>query len=353
MPLRKWKEFTENHLFKGQDGFFELPYLSNNPQMMVDSIAALPVSVHLEADQEIYTDNSYTKGSLLYRQSEDGLWLISSELIVRQNIISRAMYDEDAVSEYYFLSFAVFEYQFPIDHSYKKFSSLLSTTCTFYKPRTEVATYFYKNTEGRFFNIAFNKKWVAEKLQFSNDSVRAGVLNFLDGSTGFINWLDIVPGAAELSHKIWSHVAGEKNGTFDLGYLRTIVVPVIGDFFENAFAEGRIYQYQPLHINDYSIAAAAEKIILSNLNIPFLGVEQIARMVHVSPTKLKSIFKTVFGFSMLQYQKEKNMLLAMQLLKKSQLQVKNIGAFAGYYSTSKFTEAFKKRFGLLPTAVRK
>jgi AraC-like DNA-binding protein len=86
---------------------------------------------------------------------------------------------------------------------------------------------------------------------------------------------------------------------------------------------------------------------------PFAGVENIARAVAVSPTKLKSIFKAVFGFSMLQYYKEKNILLAMQLLSQPGLPVKNIAALTGYQSAGKFAAAFKKRFGISPAATRK
>ncbi|MBC7866439.1 MAG: helix-turn-helix transcriptional regulator [Gloeobacteraceae cyanobacterium ES-bin-316] len=64
------------------------------------------------------------------------------------------------------------------------------------------------------------------------------------------------------------------------------------------------------------------------------------------------IFKSVFGFSMLQYHKEKNILLALQLIQNSNVQIKNIATLTGYTSSSKFTASFKKRFGVLPTEAR-
>ena len=80
-----------------------------------------------------------------------------------------------------------------------------------------------------------------------------------------------------------------------------------------------------------------------------MGIDFIARAVNLSPTKLKMIFKTFFGFSMLQYHKEKNMLLALQLIKNSTMQIRNIALVTGYESASNFTAAFKKRFGFLPS----
>ena len=65
-----------------------------------------------------------------------------------------------------------------------------------------------------------------------------------------------------------------------------------------------------------------------------------------------TIFKSVFGMSMLQYHKEKNLLLAEQLVKNSDVQIKNIAITTGFESASKFSASFKKRFGKLPSELR-
>ncbi len=44
---------------------------------------------------------------------------------------------------------------------------------------------------------------------------------------------------------------------------------------------------------------------------------------------MKMIFKYVFGFSMLQYHKVKNLLLALQLIERSDIQVKKIALWQG------------------------
>jgi len=54
----------------------------------------------------------------------------------------------------------------------------------------------------------------------------------------------------------------------------------------------------------------------------------------------------------LQYHKEKNILLARQLLQKSKIEVQFIAVITGFESASKFTAAFKKRFGELPSVFR-
>ena len=353
MPLDKWTDYLKKNLFKKQDGFFELPYLSNSPQLMVESIINMPVSNHNEPEQAIYTDNPFTTGIMRYRKIEEGLWLLGSDLHVKQNIISKALYDGNEISDYYFISFAVFEYKFPINSSFTETATLLSTTCTFYKPKTEVTTYFYEGTTGRFFNLVFNKVWAEKNLSFKTAAHKRELKEYLDNQPGFINWLDIVPDAPELAKELWDKLGKESKLEINTVDLKIKIHQVISTFFKHAFDDKRIKNHSALHNPDYANVAAAEKLILHNLTKTFLGVEKIARAVNLSPTKLKMIFKSVFGFSMLQYHKEKNMLLALQLIKNSDVQIKNIAAVTGYISSSKFTASFKKRFGMLPTDVRK
>lgn len=353
MHLSKWENYIAEHLFFDHNGFFELPYLSNSPQLMVESVIKLPVSNHVPSEQAIYTDNPFTKGVMRYRKIEEGLWLLASNLSIKQNIISKALYNADEGSDYYFLSFAVFEYQFPTGHNEADMATLLSTTCTFYKPKTAVTTFFYEGTSGKFFNLVFNKQWVEKNLLFKTSPEKREMPDFLNTETGFINWLDIVPDAYELSKSMWNKLEEEKDAVFDIDSVKIQTLKIITDFFNNAFADKRIKDYVPLNDPDYANVAAAEKLILNNLTAPFLGVENIARAVNLSPTKLKMIFKSVFGFSMLQYHKEKNMLLAMQLIQRSGMQIKNIAAVTGYLSASKFSATFKKRFGVLPAAIRR
>jgi len=170
--------------------------------------------------------------------------------------------------------------------------------------------------------------------------------------TGFINWLDIVPDAENLSKKIWTMLETKQEGTIDINFLQKTVLNIITDFVHATNKDRRIKNYPQLNNSDYAGIARAESIILENLMNPFVGVESISKCVNMCPTKLKAVFKTVFGFSMLQYHKEKNMLLAQQLIKNTTLQVKNIALLTGFESASKFTAAFKKRFNKLPSAIK-
>jgi AraC-like DNA-binding protein len=350
MTTNDWAKHIQKFLFLLKDDFFELPYLSNSPQVMLDSLIKIPVMKHNALKQLISSDNTFWKGKMRYRKMEEGFWILETNINLKENVLAKATYTKDHLKDYYILSFSVFEYKFPF--KYSDDIILLSTCWTFYKPETEVATYFYKGTEGKFFNIAMNKEWVEQNIK-SDKFCGNGVLeNFFNTQKGFYTWLDIAPKAHALSKKISKILEDEDKISLNTQDLRKSCMKLITEFFKNSFEDSRIVDNISLSNLDYYHVAKAEKMILHNLQSAFLGIDKIAYEVNTSPTKLKANFKIVFGFSMLQYHKEKNMLLAQQLLQNSDVEIQIIAAITGYESASKFSAAFKKRFSKLPSAFR-
>ena len=348
MTSNKWTEFVTKNLFTSKEDFFELPYLSNSPKIKIDSITDISIANHNANLQSISTYNSFCKGNLKYRKIEEGLWLLSTTISFKQNIVAKAFYDLNQESDYYYLSYSIFEYEFPAIINNGEPNRLLSKCWTFYKPKTEVATYFYKDTSGNFCNIVFSKKWAEKNIPKYCGTNSNEVLKFLNSETGFLTWLDIVPQMTDIA----AEVALILSKTIKSENLKKPIFTLLSNFFEVAVAEKRIQNYQPLKNEDYANVARAEKIILQNLSKPFIGVAQIANMVNLSATKLKAAFKMVFGLSILQYHKQKNLQLAEQLIKNSEIPIKYIATITGYGSSSKFTAAFKKNFGTVPSDLR-
>lgn len=349
----KWKELVQKYLFLYKDGFFELPYMSNSPMAMVESLKNTPVNEHKILKNGISTNNRFCSGIMRYRELDEGFWLLATHISIERNVLAKAIYQEDLASDYYFLTFSVFEYEFPFkNRNSEKNVVLLSTCWTFYKPNTEVATYFYKGTTGKFYNFVFTKKWADENL-FQGKGLNKEVIDdFFNKETGFFTWLDIAPKAHDLAREISKIIENEESGNFNTEDVKRHSLKLITTFFKQSFDKNQLKNNNSLSNSDYFKIAKAEKMILSNLHLPFVGLESIAADVNMSPTKLKSNFKSVFGFSLLQYHKEKNLLLAMQLLKKADIQIQIIAAITGYESHSKFTASFKKRFKAMPTEFR-
>ncbi|MFH6996079.1 helix-turn-helix domain-containing protein [Flavobacterium sp. FlaQc-48] len=350
MTTNDWAKHIQKFLFLLKDDFFELPYLSNSPQVMLDSLIKIPIIKHNALKQVISSDNTFWKGKMRYRKIEKGFWILETNIALKENVLAKATYTKDHLKEYYILSFSVFEYKFPFKDADP--ITLLSTCWTFYKPETEVATYFYKGTEGKFFNIAMNKEWVDQNIKSGKFCGKGVLESFFNTQKGFYTWLDIAPNAHILSKKISKILEAEDKIHLNTVELRKSCMKLITEFFKHSFEDSRIPDNVSLSNLDYFNVAKAEKMILHNLQAAFLGIDTIAAEVNTSPTKLKANFKIVFGFSMLQYHKEKNMLLAQQLLQNSEVEIQMIAAITGYESASKFSATFKKRFGILPSVFR-
>ena len=83
------------------------------------------------------------------------------------------------------------------------------------------------------------------------------------------------------------------------------------------------------------------------------GVGELARLVGLSPTALKSCFKGVYGMPPYTYLRTYRMERASEMLRQGELPVSDIAATVGYGSPSKFTAAFKALMGATPSAYRR
>lgn len=350
MTLDNWLNYIEKHLFHLKDDFFQIPFLFNSPSRMLSSLLELPIAKHNSLKQSISLESTYYKTEIHYREIEEGFWIIMSDVNVMENVVTKLGFDENIFSEYYLLTFSLFENEISFKGSEKV--RLLSPYWTFSKPNTEISTYFHKGTTAKVFSFAFKKDWANKNFTSKNLKERKAIIKFLDGKRGFYSWLDIAPKAHE--------TGAELSKFFEQGYvletdkpdLKKKSLKLVMEFFYNSFNDSRIKDSVSLSNLDYHNIAKAEKIIIHNLHNQFVGIEMIAKEVNTSPTKLKSDFKIVFGLSMLQYHKEKNMLLAMQLIQNSNIHIKHIALLTGYDSAGRFTANFKKRFGKLPSEMR-
>lgn len=83
------------------------------------------------------------------------------------------------------------------------------------------------------------------------------------------------------------------------------------------------------------------------------GVGELARLVGLSTTALKSCFKGVYGMPPYTYLRTYRMERAAEMLCQGELSVSDIAVTVGYGSPSKFTAAFKALMGVTPSAYRR
>ena len=352
MHVGKWITFIKENINFYRDGFFELPYLSNSPEVIVKSIVNSPSVKHVEEEQAVYRNNPFSKGVMRYREIEEGFWVIVTTVAFKKNVMLKAIYDEDFPSDYYTLTFSVFESEVKLQNTFADKRPFSSKYWGFKKPGTPVGAYFYKGSECEFYLYAFSKDWAERNFSFNALPEENHIKKFLNSDSGFITYQNIVPNAEELSKKILVILENNKQDILSKAFLKTQAFQLISTFFKNAFLDQRIGSYTLNETPDYKKIAKAEKMLLDSIANPFLGVEYIAEKVGMSATKLKLTFKLVHGVSMMQYHKEKKLLLAMQMIQNTDMQIKNIALATGYKNSSKFTANFKKRFGKMPSETR-
>jgi AraC-like DNA-binding protein len=84
-----------------------------------------------------------------------------------------------------------------------------------------------------------------------------------------------------------------------------------------------------------------------------LTIAKLAKSIAVSESKLKTLFKAVYGLPIYEYFQKHRMDKARVMLLSRQYSIKDVGYALGYANLSNFTLAFKKQFGQLPSDLLK
>jgi transcriptional regulator GlxA family with amidase domain len=87
-------------------------------------------------------------------------------------------------------------------------------------------------------------------------------------------------------------------------------------------------------------------------NNPFCSINELAESVNLSRSRLEHLFKDQIGMQMGDYLLECRLKTAAELLKSSDMSVKEIAHLAGYEHSSSFIRAFKNMFGTIPSDYR-
>lgn len=87
--------------------------------------------------------------------------------------------------------------------------------------------------------------------------------------------------------------------------------------------------------------------MLAHLDTPPL-INDLALAANMSPTKLKSLFKQIFGNSIFSYYQECRMKKATVLLKEGSLSVSDVGYQLGFTNLSHFSRVFQEHIGMKP-----
>lgn len=102
-----------------------------------------------------------------------------------------------------------------------------------------------------------------------------------------------------------------------------------------------------LNTDDIQTIYKVKEQMLEHLETPPV-INELAKFASMSPTKLKRLFKQIFGNSIFNYYQEFRMKEAALLLKEEKLSVSEVGYRLGFTNLSHFSKVFNEHIGMKP-----
>jgi AraC-like DNA-binding protein len=200
-------------------------------------------------------------------------------------------------------------------------------------------------TEDRCINIFFTADWLKKNVGIkSSDAV---FKQYLSLKTGILNFEVLNFEYRELMEDIFEI---RENEPMQKVTIQNRVMLLLEKFFRSLYNKLST-ENTSTRVSDTSIKRMmlVESILVSNLSVAPPTIPKLARTAMMSETKLKNLFKTVYGYGLYEYYQKNRMLKARQLLRTKKYSVKETGMALGFKNLSNFTIAFKKEFNILPS----
>jgi AraC-like DNA-binding protein len=208
----------------------------------------------------------------------------------------------------------------------------------------DMSFFVSKNTPVEVIHIELNKEWMAKYLHMNvYDDILHEYLSMK------IKMLDAVIMDADYSqaHSDILHI--NKNHPAEVTILHNRIMYIIERFFTELYEQRKQIKYR-LRNNSTDIDAiiTIETKLVAGIKKGFPSVEQLSKDAGMSASKLKTLFKKIYGKALFEYFQERRMLKAKAMLISNHYAVKEAAFELGFKNISNFTLAFKKQFGILP-----
>lgn len=346
--INKWLAYAKQYFFTYKDGFFFLSYLSNSPQLIVESCKRLPFIKVDDENQMFFTDNSFVNSTIQYMELEKGLWVMCSKIKYKNNVAFNAIYDPTTPTDYYCLTLNVLENDLNAKYYGMNNSKIENKSISFLKLKGDYFNYHFKGSVENQYIIYFNEEWAKTNL-LSIPNLSSEVIDlFENDEITFVNYkfnpknfeTCIANFRKFFEEKKKPNLIDLKKNTYNFF-----------DVFIHSINEMQILNQSTLSLKERLKLKKIEDFLLENIYNKFPGIELISKEYKISTTKLKSDFKKLHGISIFKYFQAKQMDLALKLLEQNNILVKDVGRKFQYENFSKFAKTFQNHHGFLPSQI--
>lgn len=202
-----------------------------------------------------------------------------------------------------------------------------------------------KGTRVKGLNIIFSKEWIEQFLEV--ESVGDMIKKYLSLKMSAFNY---EPMDMEYKRLLTEILQTDLDPFYETLIVQNRVMLLLERFFTRIF-----YKMSDMHFNvklsndDINRVKAIEKELMKDYSLPPPAITKLARLAVMSPSKLKSSFKEIYGLPMGQYFQKQRMNKAKAMLLSRKYSVREVGVEVGYSNLSNFAKAFRKAFDQLPS----
>lgn len=207
--------------------------------------------------------------------------------------------------------------------------------------------WYYHGTKGTTFkavNILIPKKWLGKLMgiEVFDDILPAYIA--LKSRSFNMEPLDTV--YYQLMQEIMQE---DPDVPFPHLYIENRIQLLLERFFTRIHARVTLADVETnINQDDIYTVFKIEKLLVENFSVKPKSIEQLSRSATMSSTKLKKIFKSVYGVPIYEYYQQRRMQRAADFLLTGKYSVKQVAGLIGYSNISNFTIAFKKYMKLEP-----
>ena len=203
-----------------------------------------------------------------------------------------------------------------------------------------------KGVNIRGIRICLNKLWMQQYLQLP--TIEDVLEKYISMKTENI-WYKPVDA---ISKQLLQEILNNKNES--LLYYQNRIMRMVEIFFnwlqnEAAYSSAR----SNVSREDIHAAQRVESILTDDAVAIPPTIKELSRQVAMSDSKLKKVFKLVYGLPIYEYFQKHRMQKARLMLLSGNYSIKDVGYSLGYSNLSNFTLAFKKEFHKLPSEITK
>ncbi|MDB5191025.1 MAG: AraC family transcriptional regulator [Segetibacter sp.] len=202
-----------------------------------------------------------------------------------------------------------------------------------------------RGTRVRGINILFSKQWLEQFLEV--ESVGEMIKKYLSLKMSAFNY---EPMDTEYKRLLNEIISSGTNENFETLIIQNRIMMLLERFFTRIYNKMNDMHFDVKMSNDdINRLKSIEKELMKDFSVEPPSITKLARLAAMSPSKLKTSFKEIYGLPVYQYFQKHRMNKAKAMLLSQKYSVKEVGMELGYSNLSNFAKAFRKSFDQLPS----